>query len=383
MSMIYLDHQATTPVDPAVLAKMAHVGEYHFANPGSTHPAGAEALGQIDTARAALARFLHARTGEVYFTSGATEANNLAIKGIAYGRPGHIVTTAVEHKSVLDTVRYLGTQGHDVTVLPVDHDGRVSPLQVAECLRPDTLLVSVMLANNEVSTIQPIAEIAEVTRAAGVALHCDATQGAGYVDLDVTALGVDLLSLSGHKIYGPKGVGVLYVSGELADRVDLTPLCHGGGQERGLRAGTLNTAGIAGLGVAVTLAAEHRSAEATRLAGLRAVFLDELACLAPFELNSGTGPGFLPHAVSLSLTGVDTQELLPSLADIAISAGSACNATSDKPSHVLTALGLSAARIRSTVRLSVGRFTGLDDVMRAAELLADAAAPLSGGRAAA
>lgn len=383
MSMIYLDHQATTPVDPAVLARMAHVGERYFANPGSAHAAGAEALGVVDTARAALARFLRARTSEVYFTSGATEANNLAIKGIAHGRRGHLVTTAVEHKSVLDCCAFLGAEGHDVTVLPVDGEGRVSAGQVAESLRPDTLLVSVMLANNEVSTIQPIAEIAEVTRAAGVPLHCDATQGAGYVDLDVTALGVDLLSLSGHKIYGPKGVGALYVSSECADRVDLTPLCHGGGQERGLRAGTLNTVGIAGLGVAVALAAGHRTEEAARLAGLRAVFLDELAGLADFELNSGTGPGFLPHAVSLSLTGVDAQELLPSLTGIAVSAGSACNSTSDRPSHVLTALGLSPDRIRSTIRLSVGRFTGLDEVVRATELLADAVGRFSCRRAAA
>ena len=371
--MIYLDHQATTPVDPAVLAEMTYVSEHHFANPGSPHRAGIAAFRLIDTARGAIARFLGARKSEIYFTSGATEANNLAIKGVAkQRRRGHLVTTAVEHKSVLDCCAFLGTEGYEVTVLPVDREGRVSARQVAESLRPDTALVSVMLANNEVSTIQPIAEIGAVTRRAGVPFHCDATQGTGYVDLDVDKLGVDLLSLSGHKIYGPKGIGALYVSDALTDRMDLTPLFHGGGQERGLRAGTLNTAGIAGLGTAVTLVAEHRAEEAQRLAGLRAVFLDELSRMVDFELNSGTGPGFLPHAVSLALTGVDAQRLLSSLTGVAISAGSACNSTSDKPSYVLTALGLSPERIRSSIRLSVGRFTDRDEVVRAARLVAAA-----------
>jgi cysteine desulfurase len=370
--MIYLDHQATTPVDPVVLAEITRVSEHQFANPGSPHRAGVAALRLIDRARDVVAGFLGARKSEIYFTSGATESNNLAIKGVARARRGHIVTTAVEHKSVLDCCAFLGSEGCDVTVLPVDGEGRVSARQVAASLRPDTVLVSVMLANNEVSTIQPVAEIGEVTRRAGVAFHCDATQGAGYVDVDVTRLGVDLLSMSGHKIYGPKGIGVLYVSDELAGRMDLVPLSHGGGQERGLRAGTLNTAGIVGLSVAVELLAEHRAEEARRLTGLRAVFLDELSNLVDFELNSGTGPGFLPHAVSLSLTGVDAQRLLSSLTDVAVSVGSACNSASEKPSYVLAALGLSPERIGSSIRLSVGRFTERDEVVRAARLVAAA-----------
>jgi len=368
--MIYLDHQATTPIDPAVLAEMTHVSEHYFGNPGSPHRAGVEAFQLVDAARGAIARFLGARKSEIYFTSGATEANNLAIKGVATERRGHVVTTAVEHKSVLSGCAFLGAKGYDVTVLPVDGEGRVSPQLVAESLRADTILVSVMLANNEVPTIQPIAEISEVTRRAGVPLHCDATQGIAYVDVDVDELGVDLLSLSGHKLYGPKGVGVLYVSDALTDKMDLTPLCHGGGQERGLRAGTLNTAGIVGLGAAVRLVAEHREEESRRLAGLRAVFLDELSRSVDFELNSGTGSGFLPHAVNLSLTGVDAQLLLPYLTDVAISTGSACDSASEKPSHVLTALGLSPERIKGSIRLSVGRFTERDEVVRAAQLLA-------------
>jgi len=370
--MIYLDHQATTPVDPIVLAEMTRVSEHQFANPGSPHRAGIAAFRLIDKARGVIARFLGARKSEIYFTSGATESNNLAIKGVANVRRGHIVTTAVEHKSVLDCCAFLGVGGCDITVLPVDGEGRVSPRQVADSLRADTVLVSVMLANNEVSTIQPIAEIGKVTRHAGVPFHCDATQGAGYVDIDVDEFGVDLLSMSGHKIYGPKGVGVLYVSDDLTDRMDLVPLSHGGGQERGLRAGTLNTAGIVGLGAAVELLAGHRAEESRRLAGLRAVFLDELSQMVDFELNSGTGPGFLPHAVSLSLTGVDAQRLLSSLTDVAVSAGSACNSASEKPSYVLTALGMSPERIRSSIRLSVGRFTERDEVVRAARLVAAA-----------
>jgi cysteine desulfurase len=360
--MIYLDHQATTPTDPAVTAAMTEATEHHFANPASPHQPGMAAFTLVERARARIAKFLGARKSEIYFTSGATEANNLAIKGVA--GQGHVITSAVEHKSVLDCA-----SRYDVTVLPVDHEGRVDPQQVADNLRDDTTLVSIMLANNEVATIQPIREIASLTRQAGVPLHCDATQGVGY--LDVTGLGADLLSLSGHKIYGPKGVGVLFVSNDLTDTGAVEPLFHGGGQERGLRAGTLNTAGIVGLGVAVDLAASHRAAESTRLAALRDLFLDELA--VDFDLNSGTGPGFLPHALSLSLRGVDAQQLLPALMDVAVSTGSACNSASQQPSHVLTAIGLSPARIKGSIRLSTGRFTTEEDVVVAARAITAAA----------
>lgn len=360
--MIYLDHQATTPTDPAVARAMTEASEHYFANPASPHQPGIAAFTLVEKARTGIAKFLGARRSEIYFTSGATEANNLAIKGTA--DEGHVITTAVEHKSVLDCASQ-----YDVTVLPVDGEGRVDPEQVADALRDDTTLVSVMLANNEVATVQPIREIAEVTRNAGVPLHCDATQGVGY--LDVTDLGVDLLSLSGHKIYGPKGVGVLFVSNDLTDAGAVEPLFHGGGQERGLRAGTLNTAGIVGLGVAIGLVGERRVDEARRLAGLRDLFLDELT--VDFDLNSGTGPGFLPHALSLSLRGVDAQQLLPALTDVAVSTGSACNSAAQKPSHVLTAMGLSPERIKGSIRLSFGRFTTSEDVMRAAHAISAAA----------
>jgi cysteine desulfurase len=375
MATIYLDHQATTPTDPAVVEAMTFAATHLYANPSSPHAAGIRAFREVERARGAVARLVGAGRSEIYFTSGATEGNNLAIKGVV--RPGerrHVVTTAVEHKSVLDTCRSLTAAGHEVTVLPVDTAGRVTARQVAAALRPDTALVSVMLANNEVSTVQPVAEIGAVTRAAGVPLHCDATQGVGSLPVDVRELGVDLLTFSGHKIYGPKGIGVLYVSNRLADRAPLLPLLHGGGQERGLRAGTVNTAAVIGLGAAVAVLAERRAEEAVRLAGLRELFLSELAERVPYTLNSGTGPGFLPHAVNLSFAGADAQQLLLEVTDIAVSTGSACNSSAQEPSHVLRAIGLPPERIRGSIRIGFGRFTTEQEARQAARSLAEAVA---------
>ncbi|MER8231758.1 cysteine desulfurase family protein [Streptomyces sp. NPDC094049] len=376
MSTIYLDHQATTPTDPAVVEAMTFAATQCYANPSSPHAAGIRAFREVERARGAVARFIGAGRGEICFTSGATEGNNLAIKGVVgTGAARHVVTTAVEHKSVLDSCRALREAGHEVTVLPVDGEGRVDPDRVAAALRPETALVSVMLANNEIGTVQPVARIAELTRAAGVPLHCDATQGVGSLPVDVRTLGADLLTFSGHKIYGPKGVGVLYVSHRLSDRAPLVPQLHGGGQERGLRAGTLNTAAVIGLGTAVGVLAACREAEAVRLAGLRELFLTELSGLVPYVLNSGVGPGFLPHAVNLSFPGVDAQQLLLEVADVAVSTGSACNSAAQEPSHVLLAIGLPPERVRSSVRVSFGRFTTEADAVRAARALATAAAP--------
>lgn len=371
MATIYLDHQATTPPDPAVVEAMTFAATHCYANPASPHAAGIRAFREIERVRGAVARLIGAARSEICFTSGATEGNNLAIKGVVTpGGRRHVVTTAVEHKSVLDSCRSLRTAGHEVTVLPVDAEGRVSARQVAAALRPDTALVSVMLANNEISTVQPVAEIGAVTRAAGVPLHCDATQGMGSLPVDVRALGVDLLTFSGHKIYGPKGVGALYVSNDLSDRAPLAPLLHGGGQERGLRAGTVNTTAVIGLGAAVGVLTACREEESARLAGLRERFLSTLAELVPYELNSGTGPGFLPHAVNLSFEGADAQQLLLEVTDIAVSTGSACNSAAQEPSHVLTATGLSPERIRGSIRVALGRFTTEEDVVRAAHALA-------------
>ncbi|KQX47352.1 MULTISPECIES: cysteine desulfurase family protein [unclassified Streptomyces] len=371
MSTIYLDHQATTPTDPAVVEAMSFAATQCYANPSSPHAAGIRAFREVERARGAVARFIGAGRSEICFTSGATEGNNLAIKGVVRpGAPRHVVTTAVEHKSVLDTCRSLREAGHEVTVLPVDGEGRVDPARVAAALRPETALVSVMLANNEIATVQPVAAVAALTRAAGVPLHCDATQGVGSLPVDVRELGVDLLTFSGHKIYGPKGVGVLYVSNRLSDRAPLVPQLHGGGQERGLRAGTLNTAAVIGLGTAVGVLAACREAEALRLAALRELFLAELADLVPYALNSRTGPGFLPHAVNLSFPDVDAQQLLLEVADVAVSTGSACNSSAQEPSHVLGAIGLSPERVRGSVRISFGRFTTEADAVRAAHALA-------------
>ncbi|MEU7016823.1 cysteine desulfurase family protein [Streptomyces sp. NPDC046385] len=374
MATIYLDHQATTPMDPAVADAMHTAATECFANPSSPHAAGIRAFREVERARGTVARFIGAARSEIYFTSGATEGNNLAVKGVVGRGPGglvrHVVTTAVEHKSVLDTCRSLRAAGHEVTVLPVDAEGRVDPARVAAALRPETALVSVMLANNEVSTIQPVARIAELTRAAGVPLHCDATQGVGTLPVDVRELGVELLTFSGHKIYGPKGIGVLYVANELSDRAPLVPLLHGGGQERGLRAGTLNTAAVVGLGTAVELLAAGRDREAGRLAALRGRFLAELAGLVPYTLNSGTGVGFLPQAVNLSFEGVDAQQLLLEVTAVAVSSGSACNSSAQEPSHVLTAIGLPPERIRGSVRVGFGRFTTEEQAVRAAGALA-------------
>ncbi|MEU7294855.1 cysteine desulfurase family protein [Streptomyces exfoliatus] len=372
MATIYLDHQATTPVDPAVVEAMNFAATHCYANPSSPHAAGIRAFREVERARGAVARLIGAGRSEIYFTSGATEGNNLAIKGVAArtGGPRHVVTTAVEHKSVLDTCRSLREAGHEVTVLPVDGEGRIDPGRVAAALRPDTALVSVMLANNEISTVQPVAEIGAITGAAGVPLHCDATQGVGSLPVDVRTLGVDLLTFSGHKIYGPKGVGVLYVSNRLSDRAPLAPLLHGGGQERGLRAGTLNTAAVIGLGAAVGVLAAGRQEEAVRLAGLRGRFLTELAHRVPYTLNSGTGPGFLPHAVNLSFPDVDAQQLLLEVADLAVSTGSACNSSAQEPSHVLRAIGLPPERIRGSVRIAFGRFSTEAEAVRAAHVLA-------------
>ncbi|MFJ3904788.1 cysteine desulfurase family protein [Streptomyces sp. NPDC090025] len=372
---IYLDHQATTPTDPVVAAAMQRAATEFFANPSSPHAAGIRAFREVERARGTVARFLGAARSEIYFTSGATEGNNLAIKGVVLGGAGavpprHVVTTAVEHKSVLDTCRSLTAAGHEVTVVPVDGAGRVDPARVAAALRPDTALVSVMLANNEIATVQPVAEIAALTRAAGVPLHCDATQGVGTLPVDVAELGVDLLTCSGHKIHGPKGIGVLYVANALSDRAPLAPLLHGGGQERGLRAGTVNTAAVVGLAAAVELLAAGRADEAERLAGLRARFLAELAELVPYTLNSGTGAGFLPHAVSLSFPDTDAQTLLLEVTEVAVSSGSACNSSAQEPSHVLTAIGLPPERVRGSVRIGFGRFSTEADAVRGARALA-------------
>ena len=269
---MYLDHHATTPVDPRVLQEMLpHFSEVYGNAASRDHRFGADALEAVEQARSRIGHMIGSRANEIVFTSGATEANNLALTGVIrrQGGSGHVVTSAVEHRAVLDCLEVAAAEGTDVTVVPVDSYGMVRPEDVADAIRPDTCLVSIMAANNEVGTLQPIQEIGQITRSRGVLLHTDATQAVGYLELDVRRLNVDLLSASAHKLYGPKGVGFLYVS-KRQPRVSLKPLLHGGGHEGGLRAGTLNVPGIVGMGAAVELAQRLRGEEAPRLASLAA-----------------------------------------------------------------------------------------------------------------
>jgi cysteine desulfurase len=355
---IYMDHNATTPVDPRVVEAMLPCFTEHFGNPASrTHAYGWAAARLVERSREQVAAALGARPDEVVFTSGATESNNLAIKGIAWAlgeRGRHLVTAATEHKAVLDPCRRLEAEGFEVTVLPVDRHGRVEPEQVAAALRRDTVLVSVMLANNETGTLQPVAAIAAVCRAASVLLHTDATQAVGKIAVDVGALGVDLLSLSGHKLYGPRGIGALVVRRQ-RPRLRLVPLLDGGDHEAGVRSGTLNTPAIVGLARALEIAVAELDEEARRLAALRERLRDAIVSGLDGVHENGHPSERLPNTLNLSLEGVDGNALLVGLSGLAVSSGSACTSAEPKPSHVLAALGVPPALAAASLRFSLGR----------------------------
>ncbi|HPC81754.1 MAG TPA: cysteine desulfurase family protein [Thermoanaerobaculaceae bacterium] len=369
VSPIYLDHNATTPLDPRVLEAMLPYLTEHFGNAASrTHPFGWAAARAVDRARQSVAAGLGAGPDEVVFTSGATESCNTAIKGVAWalaGRGRHLVTCATEHQAVLDPHRRLGREGWEVTVLPVDGWGRVAPEAVEAAIGPGTVLVSVMLANNEIGTLQPIAAIAERCRARGVLLHCDATQAVGKIPVDVRALGVDLLSLSAHKLYGPKGVGALVVR-RRKPRLRLAPLLDGGGHEDGLRAGTLNVPGIVGMARALELCLDGQQAEAARQAALRDRLRDRILARLEGVLENGHPTERLPNTLNLSFEGVDGGALLLGLSDLAVSSGSACSSARAEPSHVLLAIGRSRSLAAASLRFSLGRGTTAEDVERAA-----------------
>lgn len=366
---VYLDYLATTPVDPRVAEVMAgHLGmDGVFGNPASrSHAYGWRAEQAVEQGRRQVADLLGADPREIVFTSGATEADNLAIKGVAechQGRGRHIVTTAIEHKAVLDTCAWLETRGFEVTYVAPDAQGLIQPEAIAESLQPDTILASVMHVNNELGTINDIAAIGEITRAAGILLHVDAAQSVGKLPFSLRDLPVDLLSVSGHKFYGPKGVGVLWVRRQ--PRVQLAAQMHGGGHERGMRSGTLPTHQIAGLGAAAAIAAEEMSRDSEHLAALRQRFLAAIAGLEGLRFN-GHAEQRLPGVVNLSVEGVDGESLLAALGELAVSSGSACNSESLEPSHVLRAIGVSDALAHSALRVSFGRFTRPDEVDRAA-----------------
>ena len=369
--MIYLDYNATTPVDPRVFETMSPYFTQVFGNAASTsHAFGRAAAQAIIAARNQVAALLNieqdARLGarEIIFTSGATESNNLAIKGVAdcYRDKGkHIITQATEHKAVLDPCAKLQSQGFDVTVLPVDGTGLISLTELRNAIRPDTILVSIMAANNETGAVQPFHEIGAICKESGVIFHSDATQAVGKIPVDVQADGIDLLSLSAHKLYGPKGAGALYIR-KKNPRVRLTCQNDGGGHERGFRSGTLNVPGIVGLGMACQIAGDEMVNERMRLSALR----DRLESALAQRVGSITvnGPRIqrLPHVANISFPGVDGMALLNALDDIAVSSGSACTSASMQASHVLRAMGLSEEIAHCSLRFSLGRFTKVQDI---------------------
>jgi cysteine desulfurase len=367
---IYLDYASTTPVHPRVRQAMEPYLQLEFGNPSSLYPLGRRAAAALERARAQVATALGCHDDEVVFTSGGSESDNLALKGVALARPGqrHLVTTTIEHSAVLGAARELQAHfGVDVTYVPVDERGIVDPAAVAAAVRPDTFLVSVMLANNEIGTIQPIAEIARLTRERAVQLHTDAVQAAGFLELDVDRLGVDLLSLSAHKFYAPKGVGVLYVR----RGTPLVPLIHGGDQERERRAGTENLAGIVGCAVALELVEQHRPATCARLTALRDRLIEGIEATVPGALLNGDRWRRLPNNVNFCVRDVQGETILLELEieNVYASSGSACHAGSQDPSHVLLAIGRSPELAHTALRLTLGAPTTTAEVERVLQRL--------------
>jgi cysteine desulfurase len=368
---VYLDYAATTPVDPRVLEAMLPFFSARAGNASSLHAFGQEARAAVDEARAQVAKAIGARPNEIVFTSGATESDNLAVNGVALateGRGRHIVTTVIEHHAILESCHGLEQRGYTVTYVPVDGGGIVDPDEVRRALRPDTVLISVMAANNEVGTLQPLAEIGRVARERNIPFHSDATQLVGAGPVKVDDLQVDLLSLSGHKRHGPKGVGALY----LRRGTPLVPVQRGGGHERGWRGGTENVPGIVGLGKALQIAVDAMAEEAPRLTAMRDRLISEALALPGAHLN-GDPVRRLPNNVNVSFDGTDSQSLVMSLDlhGVAASAGSACSSGSIEASHVLTALGIPAERATAAVRLTLGRETTDAEITYAVQALRD------------
>jgi cysteine desulfurase len=377
---IYLDYHATTPVDPSVLKAMLPYFCDRFGNAASrSHKFGWDADAAVERAREQAASLIGASGNEIVFTSGATESNNLAIKGVLHAhadRPRHVITTAIEHKSVLDTCRSLAAAGCRVTCLPVDTAGRVDPDDVRRAIAADTVLVSIMAANNEVGAIQPLAEIGAITRERRVLLHSDAAQAAGKIPLDVKTLGVDLLSFTAHKMYGPKGVGALYIRRRA--RVALAPILEGGGQERGLRSGTLNVPGIVGLGRAAEINAAELPVESARLGALRDRLYEALRTKVSGVGLNGSLERRLPHNLSVHFTGVAGESILLAVDDIALSSGSACSSGTVEPSYVLKACGIEDDLALSSIRFGLGRFTTEEEIDYAVEKVSAVIAHLRG-----
>ncbi len=371
---IYLDSHSTTPLDPRVLDAMLPTLREDFGNAASVHHAyGHRAEDLVEQARVTVAALIGAEPKEIIFTSGATESNNLALLGSASARKtagGHIITVATEHPAVLDPLHYLETQGHELTTLPVDERGRLDMQELRDAIRPNTFLVSVMVANNETGVIHDVREIGALCAERDLLFHTDATQAVGKIPVDVNAQNIHLLSLSAHKMYGPKGIGALYVR-RRNPRVRLQPIVHGGGHERGLRSGTLNVPGIVGMGKAAEIALAEMNEDAKRLCALR----DRLRSTLFRELDeiaeNGDPDSRLPHSLNISVGYIDSVALLNALPDLAISTGSACSSAHPEPSHVIRAM-VGEERARSSVRFGLSRFTTEKDIDRAAELFVQA-----------
>ena len=370
---VYLDYSATTPIDPRVVEAMLPYLTEKFGNPASrSHQYGWEAEAAVENARAEVAALVNADPKEIVWTSGATEANNLAIKGAAnfYQSKGkHLITVKTEHKAVLDTMRELERQGFEVTYLDVLPNGLVDMAALEAALRPDTILVSIMAVNNEIGVIQPIAEIGELLRSKGILFHVDAAQATGKIDIDLSKLKVDLMSFSAHKTYGPKGIGALYVRRK--PRVRLEAQMHGGGHERGMRSGTLATFLIVGMGEAFRLARLEMKAENERIRALRDRLFKGLSDLPEIYVN-GDLEHRVPHNLNISFAYVEGESLMMAVKDIAVSSGSACTSASLEPSYVLRALGLDDELAHSSIRFSIGRFTTAEEIDYAIERVREA-----------
>ncbi len=370
MDRIYLDYAATAPVLPEVLDAMLPFFVSQFGNPSGSHAHGRETRKAVELARRQTAEALGAESREICFTSGGSESNNLAVQGTAFalrGKGNHLVTTQIEHPSVLKTCSWLEKQGFRITYLPVDACGTVSPESVRAAICPETILVSVMTANNEIGTIQPVAKIGEICREKGVIFHTDAVQAAGMLKTDVREMHADLLSISAHKFHGPKGVGALYIR----KGTRLESLIHGGSQERGLRAGTENVPGIAGMGKAIEIAAAALDEKPARIRELRDLLTAKILERVPGAKLNGHPAMRLPNNCHFSFSGIESEALLLrlDLAGISVSGGSACTSGSMEPSHVLQAIGLKNEMVRGGIRLTLGRETTREEIEKTARIL--------------
>lgn len=363
-NFIYLDNNATTKIDPRILQAMMPFLTDNFANAASTHPFGVGAYEAVKEARQQVANLIGSEVHEIVFTSGATEAINLAIKGVAesyFNKGKHIITVCTEHSAVLDTCKYLESKGFEVTYLPVQPDGLINLAVLTEALRPDTILVSVMLANNEIGVIQPIKEISDLTHQNGSIFMTDATQAVGKIEVDVDVLGIDLMCSSGHKFYAPKGIGVLFIRQRRPNKIKIPALLHGGGHEKGLRSGTLNVPGIVALGKACEIAKAEMKKNATKVKELRDYLEVELLRIENTHVN-GSISNRLFNTTNICFKGADSDAIIMGLDNIAVSNGSACTSASIEPSHVLSSIGLNEQDAFSSIRFSLGKFNSNEEI---------------------